>query len=63
MKFLTIIAGSLLLGLPVLAKDEEPSLEMLLFLAEFTDEQGTWDGPSMEDALQEKENNEGEQYD
>jgi len=31
------------------AEAEEPSLEMLLFLADFVDEAGNWDGPDMEE--------------
>jgi hypothetical protein len=40
----------LLTGLPlILAQAEEaPDLELLMFLAEFTDEQGNWDAPEID---------------
>ena len=63
MKWFAIITGWLFLSLAVMAENEQPSLEMLIFLAEFTDEQGDWNGPSIEEALQENETNEGEQND
>ena len=63
MKLLVAITGWLILSQPVIANEEQPSLEMLMFLAEFTDEQGNWDGPSIEDTSTEKDTNEGEQYD
>ncbi len=63
MKWQAAIAAWLMLSLSVLADDEPPSLEMLLFLADFVDEQGNWDGPSIDDMYQENEINEAEQYD
>lgn len=68
MRLLVMITGFLILSLPVFANEETPSeeapsLEMLLFLAEFVDEQGNWDGPSMEGAAREAEMNQGEPYD
>lgn len=41
----------LLSVMPVLASDEDPSLDMLLFLGEFTDDQGDWNGPEMDDEI------------
>ncbi|MEJ2407054.1 MAG: hypothetical protein P8171_22770 [Candidatus Thiodiazotropha sp.] len=40
----------LLTGLPlILAQAEEaPDLDLLMFLAEFTDEQGNWDAPEID---------------
>lgn len=63
MKWQAAVAAWLMLSLSVLANDEPPSLEMLLFLADFVDEQGNWDGPSIDDMYQENEINEAEQYD
>ncbi len=63
MRLRAAIAGLLTLCLPVFADDEAPSLDMLLFLADFVDEQGNWDGPSIDDVNQENEINEAEQYD
>ena len=63
MKLLVTITVLMILGRPVFANDESPSLEMLLFLAEFFDEHGNWDGPPIEDEFQDNEMNEGEQYD
>jgi hypothetical protein len=39
------------MGLPLLANENEPSLELLIFLAEFSDEAGDWDGPPMNDEV------------
>ncbi len=41
----------LLIGLPlVLAQAEEaPDSQLLMFLAEFTDEQGNWDAPEIDE--------------
>ncbi len=63
MNWQATIAGLLMLSQPVFADEEPPSLEMLLFLADFVDEQGNWDGPSIDDVYQENEVNEAEQYD
>ena len=63
MRSLAIIVVCLLLNPSVMANEEVPSLEMLLFLAEFTDEQGNWEGPDIEQASPDQEMNEGEQYD
>ena len=39
----------LLCVLPVMADEDAPSMEMLLFLADFVDEDGNWDGPDIEE--------------
>jgi hypothetical protein len=46
------LASSLLLAslavLPALA-DETPDMELLLFLSEFTDDEGNWDAPEIDE--------------
>lgn len=59
MRLLFLLA---MLGWPAMiyADSGEPSLEMLLFLADFVDEQGNWDGPDMEEPAFEQDNIKGD---
>lgn len=54
MRRLLLMLWTLALPMSSIA-EESPSMEMLLFLADFVDEQGNWDGPKLEE-LEELEN-------
>ena len=45
-----LLFALLLTGLKAPAAEEPPSMEFLMFLAEFTDEQGNWNAEEIEEA-------------
>jgi len=41
--------------------DEAPSMEFLTFLADYTDEDGNWDGPGLDESAEESGDVKGEE--
>ena len=50
MRLFLFMVSLVFLGLPAQANEEELSLEMLIFLAEYSDEEGNWYGPELDES-------------
>ena len=50
------------LAVDISAEEDEPTMELLLFLADFVKEDGSWDGPEIDEQNRDQEYDDGVGY-